>query len=114
MPHQRPLVLLAVVVAAGCGGGDEDVVTVDEARKSAGRILRVSGYLFGFDGEVMICTGLSDASPPRCMEPSLKVEGVRPSTLGTVRSARGATWTQDSVNFLGEVSDGKLRRVGKA
>lgn len=93
-------------VASGMGPG----ISVAEALafRGEGPVL-VSGWLWRQgEGDVRLCSALTDAVPPRCEEPSLSVRGLDLSTRGGLRKEQGTTWSQQQAQVLGDVKGGVL------
>lgn len=109
------LAALAALAVAACGGGEES--RGPQAAPSAGQPipggglsvreaiaseldgpLAVAGNLVQRDGELRLCSAVLESEPPRCGEPSLRVEGyTEPYEPG------------ERVSLLGEVADGAIR-----
>ncbi len=93
-------------VSAGMGAG----ISVSEALASdlEGPLL-VNGYLFvGADGEVVLSEGLAESLPPRPAGATLSVKGLDPSKVAGLRSERGASWTDEQIQLLGDVEGDTL------
>ena len=130
---KRTLVLLAVViiasvVAAGCGGddGDDDGdvvsgpisgvgpgITVGVALISnlTGPLL-VKGQLHVENGRVRLCEVLAESFPPRCAGKFLVVEGLDLMTIGGLTTEGSVTWSDQTVQVLGTVEGEVLTVVG--
>ena len=110
----RLALFLSVLALAACGG-DGSADTTTEPAPSAGAAvpggglsiqeaidsdldgpLLVRGYLIERDGELRLCDGILESSPPQCGEPSLRVEGAAPAA------------SEERVSLLGEVEDGAI------
>ena len=121
--------LVAVLLAAACsddGPGetlapDADIadggsamgpgITIAQALASKldGPLL-VTGWLWRqSNGEVRLCTALSDTTPPGCGKPSLKVVGLDLDSTPNLRSERGTTISSTRTQVLGAVAGGVLR-----
>ncbi|HLF09256.1 MAG TPA: hypothetical protein VI789_07915 [Dehalococcoidia bacterium] len=70
--------------------------------------LLVNGWLWADGREVRLCVALTDAAPPQCTQPSLTVRGFDLSAIGDLRTDRGVTWSQKTIQLLGDVSGGVL------
>src|SRR5262249_2298963 len=68
----------------------------------------VNGWLRQDDRGIMLCTSLTEASPPRCMEPSLVVRGLRLNRVQGLRTEHGVTWSTRPTQVLGELRDNVL------
>jgi hypothetical protein len=115
--------LAAVVSLAACGGGDGagdalppnaspagPSLSIGDARGSHLRgPLLVSGYLYGDDSGVRLCSGFRESYPPQCVQPSLVVEDLDPEQVGAIVKGPGAFWTDSPVQLLGVVRNGVLR-----
>lgn len=117
----RPLFvtpLLLCVAAGGCASQSSsdcryDTKSVAEARSEhSGRIVLVEGHYLSRNGVIRICDRLSASVPPRCS--GLLVPGYRLSNDANVKRSGGVTWTEDTVQVLGEVQGGTLRVAGCA
>jgi hypothetical protein len=55
------------VAVTGCAGASNDSLSVDEARdKPPSEVVRVEGPVVIQYGDAMICTALTESSPPQC------------------------------------------------
>lgn len=72
--------------------------------------LLVNGWLWRqSNGEVRLCTTLTDATPPGCGKPSVVVTGLDLDSLPNLRSERGTTTSSQPAQLLGSVADGVLK-----
>lgn len=93
-------------VGSGVGPG----ISITEAAASdlEGPLL-VNGWLWQeSDGDVRLCTTLTDSVPPECGEPSLIVAGLDLNAADGLLRDQGVLWSQEQVQLLGEVSGGVL------
>ncbi len=120
---QRALVLLVLLVAAGCGGdrGGGDTgppaagapipgggLTVEEAIASdLDGPLMVKGALVVERDQVRLCGALAESYPPQCGGPWLRVVGIDLAEFD-LESASGVSWNEN-VSLLGTVDDGVIR-----
>ncbi len=126
----RRALVAAVVLLAGCGGGDETIqrggttaggratgggLAIGEAleREASGRVL-VKGSLVVRGGEMRLCSGFAGSEPPQCAEPSLRVVGLELGRLEGLKRTRlersqGVTWSEGEVELRGEITNGVLR-----
>ena len=75
--------------------------------------LLVRGWLWRADGgDLRLCTGLTDSSPPQCTKPWLTVRGLDLSKVEGLRTKEGVTWSSQPVLALGEVMQGVLEVSG--
>src|SRR5881396_925217 len=95
--------------SAPAGGAMGPGISIEEALASKlGEPLLVNGWLRQDDHGIRLCTSLTDATPPRCMEPSLVVRGLRLSRVPGLRTEHGVTWSIRPTQVLGELRDGVL------
>ena len=123
---KRMLILLAVVtiagvVAAACGGDDNQVsspvsgvgpgISIGEALNSdlEGPLL-VNGRLHVQDGRTRLCEVLARARPPACSARFLEVEGLDLTSIDDLASEGSVTWSVGNVQILGTV-DGDVLTV---
>ncbi len=87
------LVLAAVLLAAACGGSEDDgPVSVGRAiDRGSDEPQLVSGYVIERNGVPRLCEAILESFPPQCGEPSLRLVGAvtagpeeRVTLLGTV------------------------------
>ncbi len=93
--------------SGGAGMGPGISVAEALASRAEGPYL-VNGWLWAEGAEVRLCSSLSGSSPPQCVTPSLTVQGLDLGTVAELRSERGVSWSQQTVQLLGEVSRGVL------
>jgi hypothetical protein len=73
------------------------IMTVPEAIHAGDQPVKVRGYvLIAADGVARICTGLAGSYPPQCGSPSLRVEGLDPTTVTGLESAGGIQWSGET------------------
>jgi hypothetical protein len=95
------------------GGAMGPGISVEEALASKlGEPLLVNGWLRQDDRGIRLCTSLTDATPPRCTEPSLIVRGLGLDRVQALRTAQGVTWSTRPTQVLGEVRNGVLTVSG--
>jgi hypothetical protein len=95
------------------GGTMGPGISVEEALASKLREpLLVNGWLRQDDRGITLCTSLTEATPPRCMEPSLVVRGLRLNRVQGLRTEHGVTWSTRPTQVLGELRDGVLTVFG--
>ncbi len=71
--------------------------------------LLVNGWLWRQpNGEIRLCTTLSDTTPPGCGKPSLVVVGLDLGSLPDLRSEHGTTTSSSPIQVLGTVAGGVL------
>lgn len=68
----------------------------------------VSGYLWKFDDDVLLCTSIVVASPPRCGGPSLRVRGLDVAHFTGLRTEGATMRSEHPVQLLGVVTDGVI------
>jgi hypothetical protein len=115
-----PTLLTVALITGGCAsqgsaGSDcrFDAKSVVEARSAhQGRVVLVEGHYLSSDGVVRICDRLTASVPPRCS--GLLVPGYRLPTAANAKHSGGVTWTEDTVQVLGEVHGNRLRVAGCA
>ena len=125
---KRMLILLAFVtiagvVAAACGGDDDQVsspvsgvgpgISIGEALNSAldGPLL-VKGRLHVQDGRTRLCEVLARSRPPLCSARFLEVEGLDLTTMDDLTSEGSVTWSAGNVQILGSVAGDVLTVSG--
>jgi len=96
--------------AEGTGSGFGPGITIDEALKSrlSGPLLVNGWLLVSPSGESKLCSRLTDSMPPGCAAPSLLVRGLDLKTVENLRQEGGLTWSETSIQLLGEVKSGEL------
>jgi hypothetical protein len=96
--------------SGGLGGGFGPGISIDEAlkSKSPGPLLINGWLLLSSQKDIRLCTSLSDSIPPSCGEPSLIVQGLDPTTVGSLKERSGIRWSQEVVQLLGTLKDGVL------
>ena len=114
------IVAVTGVVATACGdddiiipiGGGGPGISVSEAIASdlEGPLL-VNGNLFVINGQTELCELLLESLPPQCGGSSLAVEGLDLTTIEGLSSEEEVTWTNQTVQILGEV-EGEILTVG--
>ena len=92
--------------STGVGPG----ISIDEARASDGQEpLLINGWLVvSPQGEVRFCSALGESNPPSCAGSSLLVEGLDPADAGELAEAEGVQWSEESIQLLGSIEDGRL------
>lgn len=116
----RPLLLSVALVSGGCASQTMsssdcrfDTKSVAEARSEhSGRVVLVEGHYLSRNGVIRICDRLSASVPPRCG--GLLVPGYTLPNEANAKRSGGVTWTEDTVQVLGEVHGNRLRVVGCA
>jgi hypothetical protein len=95
------------------GGAMGPGISIEEAlaSKLEGPLL-VNGWLRQDGRDSRLCTSLTDATPPRCVEPSLVVRGLRLSKVEGLRTEQGVTWSTRPMQMLGELHNGVLTISG--
>ena len=78
----------------------------------SGRVVLVEGHYLSRNGVIRICDRLSTSVPPRCS--GLLVPGYTLPNEASPSRSGGVTWTEDTVQVLGEVRRNRLRVVGCA
>src|SRR5262245_9429630 len=92
--------------AATDGGTMGPGISIEEALASKLREpLLVNGWLRQDDRGITLCTSLTEATPPRCLEPSLVVRGLRLNRVLGLRTEHGVTWSTRPTQVLGELRD---------
>lgn len=97
----------------GVGSGFGPGISVGEALafRLEGPLL-VRGWLWRADGgDLLLCSGLTDAIPPECTKPWLTVKGLDLSKVD-LRTEGGVTWSPQPVQALGDVTGGVLEVSG--
>ena len=91
------------------GGAMGPGISIEQAlaSKLEGPLL-VNGWLRQDGRDIRLCTSLTEATPPRCIEPSLVVRGLRPSKVKGLRTEQGVTWSTRPTQVLGELHNGVL------
>ena len=69
----------------------------------------VEGHYLSRNGVIRICDRLSASLPPRCS--GLLVPGYTLPSEANAKRSGGVTWTQDTVQVLGERQQASRRRV---
>ena len=93
---------------AGSAMGPGITIAQAIASKLDGPLL-VNGWLWRqSNGEIRLCTTLSDTTPPACGKPSLAVAGLDLDSLPNLRSERGTTTSSKLTQVLGTVAGGVL------
>jgi hypothetical protein len=108
--------LLAVVLSAACGGGDDGAagtgttaISIDEALASdSDEPVLVSGNLLAALDEVNLCDALAESNPPQCGGASLVVLGLDLDAVDNLVTEGAVSWTDRPIQLLGVVSDGTL------
>jgi hypothetical protein len=98
--------LALCVAVAGCAGVGDDALSIEEARdKPPSEVVRVRGPVVVQYGEAMICTELTEDSPPQC-EAGLWLGGPsRQLDEQELELAGGVQWSE-SVVLEGTVDGG--------
>jgi hypothetical protein len=114
------LLVVLLLAAPGCGGGDgvepqepraDAAVGIEEAQRLGG-VQRVHGTLIAQGGEARLCSAILESFPPQCGEPSLRVEGADVDSMPQTTTAQGVTWSNREITLRGEVDGGVLRLSG--
>ena len=118
------VVTIAGVLAAACGGDDDDIgsnpisgvgpgISIGEAMTSSfdGPLL-VNGHLHVQSGQVRLCEVLAESFPPQCGGTSLVVEGLDLTTMDGLTSEGSVTWSDQPVQVLGTVEGEVLTVAG--
>jgi hypothetical protein len=86
--------------------GDGPGISVEHALSSglAGPLL-VNGFVVAHGDSVLLCDALSENSPPQCSGASMPVRGFDLATLPGAKHAADVTWSDTSVQLLGEVQN---------
>ena len=90
----------------GVGSGVGPGISVGEALafRLEGPLL-VRGWLWRADsGDLRLCAGLTDSSPPECTKPWLTVQGLELSKVEGLRTESEVTWSPQQVLVLGELT----------
>jgi hypothetical protein len=111
----------ATLWLAGCGAGescldsldaldDAPILSVGEALAADGKLVEVRGpVVVGRDGVKRLCTSLSNSSPPKCVQPSLVVEGMRDlAAFDRTESASSVAWVRGA-GITGRIEGDTLR-----
>jgi len=95
------------------GGATGPGISIEQAlaSKLEGPLL-VNGWLRQDDSDIRLCTSLTDATPPRCIEPSLVVRGLDLGKMQGFRTEQGVTWSTRQKQVLGELRNGVLTVSG--
>ncbi len=93
-------------VSTGVGPG----ISIDEALASTNdEPLLINGWLvISPQSEVRFCSALRESNPPGCAGSSLAVTGLDPENVGKLAEAGGVQWSEESVQLLGTIKDGRL------
>jgi hypothetical protein len=93
----RRATVILCAVTAGCAGTGNGPLSVEEARdKPASEVVNVEGPLVIQYGDVMICTELTDSSPPQC-EAGLWLRGpTRQLREQEFRTDAGVQWAESA------------------
>ena len=117
----RAATAFAALVVAGCGASDsacrklgEDYpdrpVRIAEALDRDGELVSVRAALIARQGRPeRICTALTDARPPSCRGPSLRIEGLRDTSAFEHGQSEGDTVWWESVTMAGRVDGDTIR-----
>ena len=114
---KRAVLLVLVLVAAGCGGsGDSGTQTVDPGTAIGlnGQEVIVQGYFSRLPNTTLgqMCEMLDESYPPACTSPSLPVSNLtkeRQQKLQLTRDPEtGALWSQNEVELTGHIDEGAL------
>lgn len=99
-------------IAGGMGPG----ISVAEALAFRGQgPLLVNGWLWRQgEGEVRLCTALSDSTPPSCQAPVLLVRGLDLARMEGLQREGDVLWSARQVQVLGELRGGVLVVSGLA
>ena len=116
----RRVLLLAVLIVAGCGGsGDGDVEgkVLDPATAlglSGGTEVTVRGF-FAHEPRTILprmCTTLAESYPPTCGMPSLPISNLSEAEENKLPLMRdpetGGRWSESEVELRGRIQDGAL------
>ena len=92
--------------ATGVGPG----ISIDEALASdSTEPLLINGWLVASpQGEVRLCSALGESNPPTCAGSSLVVSGLQAADVGELAEAQGVQWSEESIQLLGSIEDGRL------
>jgi hypothetical protein len=115
---RRAILLVLVLVAAGCGGsdGNSKIPTVDPGTAIGlnGQEVIVQGYFSRAPDATLgqMCPMLDESYPPSCSSPALPVsnltkEGQQKRQL-TRDPETGALWSQNEVELRGSIDEGAL------
>jgi hypothetical protein len=98
----RLVSLLAVLVVAACGSGDDES---GSSTPTTGEAFEFTGYLFRIQGETRICDAILESYPPQCGGESYRVTGLDFSGVAGLEEAQGVTWTDEPVTLKGVLAD---------
>ena len=92
--------------STGVGPG----ISIDEALASSlDEPLLINGWLVvSPQGDVRLCSALGESNPPSCAGSSLAVTGLDPDDAGELTKAGGVQWSEESIQLLGTIKDGRL------
>ncbi len=131
------LVLWALVIGAACGTAEAESerpdtgattlepgpqisavgpgLSVREALDSRlNQPLLVNGFVVARDGFTRLCSTLAESYPPQCGGDSLVLEGLDLASLDELDTAQGVTWSNETRQVLGRVSNGVLTVSGRS
>ena len=93
-------------VSTGVGPG----ISIYEALASTSdEPLLINGWLvISPQGEVRFCSALGESNPPSCAGSTLAVTGLDPNNAGKLADVGGVQWSEESVQLLGTIKDGRL------
>ena len=104
-----PLITPAATTAPSGNALGPGITIADALASKLDGPLLVNGWLWHqSNGEIRLCTTLSDAAPPGCGKPSLVVVGLDLDSLPNLRSERGTTTSSKPTQVLGTVAGGVL------
>ena len=88
-------------------------ISIEQAlRSKLDEPLLINGWLRQHGRDTRLCTSLTDATPPRCMEPSLVVRGLDLRRVEGLQTEHGVTWSTRPTQVLGELWNGVLTVSG--
>lgn len=124
------VMVMAIVLIAGCGANDEPAATAtvggpvsiggggaatgpgltiaEAVTTTADGPLLVRGFLVAHDNVVQLCEALAESYPPQCGGQSLSVVGLDIEQRDDLEDAEGTRWSAGEISLLGELVDGTL------